>query len=159
MSSPTPGNNATVKDGKVAPPTPLPPSVHEIPKGMDLINHVAKCLDMGCDPLDIQKQLRTFGFPEENAEKMVTDTIDWMRKNPYAGKATLAGPSRSVGFNGHMIVGIIACIIGIGVTGFSFLAAGSSSGSGRYIVAWGAILFGIVEILRGFGSAKQPDER
>ena len=125
---------------------------------MDLINHVAKCLDMGCDPLAIRKQLRDFGFPEANADKIVTDTIDWMRKNPYAGKPATAHPTSSGGFNGHMIVGIIACIIGIGITGVSYFAASNIGGNGRYVVAWGAILFGIVEILRGFGSSKQSDE-
>ena len=53
-----------------------------------------------------------------------------------------------------MIVGIILVIIGVGVTAVSYMAAGSTTGNGRYVVAWGAIIVGIAEILRGFGPSK-----
>jgi len=85
----------------------------------------------------------------------VADTAEWMRKNPHAGKSLPDGTATPVAYNGHMTVGIIALVIGVGVTAVSCVAA---SGGGTYIVAWGAILFGIVEILRGFGPPKRPDE-
>jgi hypothetical protein len=120
---------------------------------MDLINHVAECLRLGCDRAEIRARLMGFGFSEANAEKLLNDTAAWMEKNPNArhhpGPATGAGQ-----FNGHMLVGILILLIGIGITAATFFAASTGGGGGRYIIAWGAMLFGVIEILRGFGPSK-----
>jgi hypothetical protein len=133
-------------DAKAA--APALPRFEGEPRGMDLINYVAQCLRMGCDPSAIRKWLVEMGFSEANADKYIADTQTWMSKNPNAGGT--AGPPQ---FNGHMIVGVVALAIGIGVTAVTYLVA-SGPGGGKYILAWGAMLFGVVEILRGFGPPK-----
>ena len=135
---------------------PTPPAVDEIPKGMDLINHVARCLAIGCDPLDVRNQLMTFGFTEAAAEKYVADTVEWMRRNPNAGKSTTAA-SESVGVNLNMVIGAVVCVIGIGVTAFSYATA-SGRGGGIYIIAWGAILFGAIQFILGFIQSVGPNQ-
>ena len=51
----------------------------------------------------------------------------------------------------NLIVGGIFCVIGTVVTVASYAAASGSSEGGSYVVAWGAILFGGIQALRGVG--------
>jgi hypothetical protein len=50
--------------------------------------------------------------------------------------------------NGSVMLGLVLVAIGLGVTFFSYAAA-SSAGGGTYTVAWGAILVGVIRIVRG----------
>ena len=47
-----------------------------------------------------------------------------------------------------MMIGAVICFIGIAVTTLTYQAA-ASSGGGRFMIAWGAILFGGAQFLRG----------
>lgn len=47
-----------------------------------------------------------------------------------------------------LLVGGVVCVIGVVVTVVTFSAA-SGPGGGRYVVAWGAILFGGIQFLKG----------
>jgi hypothetical protein len=49
----------------------------------------------------------------------------------------------------EMLVGAIWCIGGIVVTVMSYNAAASSPGGGRYVVAYGAIIYGALQFFRG----------
>jgi len=49
----------------------------------------------------------------------------------------------------QMIIGALWCIGGIAVTAATYSAA-SGPGGGSYVVAWGAILFGGLQFVRGF---------
>jgi hypothetical protein len=53
----------------------------------------------------------------------------------------------------NMWIGGAICIVGIVVTSISYSAA-SSEGGGRYIVAWGAILFGAIRFVRGLADSR-----
>ena len=56
-------------------------------------------------------------------------------------------------------IGILVCIIGIVVTALTYGVASSGRGGGHYIIAWGAVLFGAIQALRGlFRCAQQPSE-
>lgn len=46
----------------------------------------------------------------------------------------------------NIVVGGLWCVGGIVVTALTYSA---SSGGGRYVVAWGAILFGGIQLIRG----------
>jgi len=46
----------------------------------------------------------------------------------------------------NMAIGAIACLIGIAVTAGTYSAASSG---GHYVVAWGAIVFGGFQFLKG----------
>jgi hypothetical protein len=49
----------------------------------------------------------------------------------------------------NMGIGGAICAIGLAVTIVTYSAAASAPGGGRYLVAWGAILFGGLQFLRG----------
>jgi hypothetical protein len=140
MSKPAPSGESATKSA----PAPMPPPVAEIPNGMDLINHVVRCLDMGCDPLDVRKQLMVFGFSEAKAERMIAETIEWMRTNPNAGKPVKASPLYWAVSNSAILVGIISCVIGLIALA---MAATSDFDSRQYGFAGAAITFGIFAIL------------
>jgi hypothetical protein len=58
----------------------------------------------------------------------------------------------------NMAIGAIVCVVGIVITAATYSAA--SSGGGHYVVAWGAIIFGAVQFLKGlFQLATGPGER
>jgi hypothetical protein len=48
-----------------------------------------------------------------------------------------------------MAIGALVCVIGILVTAVTYGAASSGSGGGHYVVAWGAIVFGGFQFLKG----------
>ena len=47
---------------------------------------------------------------------------------------------------GQMLIGGAICVVGLGVT---VVTAAGASGGGRYVVAWGAILVGAIQLIRG----------
>src|SRR5262245_58110945 len=49
----------------------------------------------------------------------------------------------------NMTVGGLWCVGGLVVTGITYGVASSGSGGGSYVVAWGAIIFGGIQFLRG----------
>jgi hypothetical protein len=53
--------------------------------------------------------------------------------------------------------GIIWCAVGAGVTLFSILAAINSPYGGHYVIAHGAIIFGLAQYFRGRAAAKGTD--
>ncbi len=48
----------------------------------------------------------------------------------------------------NIVVGGLWCFGGIAVTAVTY--ANASSGGGRYVMAWGAIIFGAIQMIRGF---------
>lgn len=56
----------------------------------------------------------------------------------------------------NIIAGLVWMIVGISVTVFTYNKA---SGGGKYIIAWGAILFGFIQFMKGlFGRATPSEE-
>jgi hypothetical protein len=51
-----------------------------------------------------------------------------------------------------MAIGALFCIGGIIVTAATYNAAASNPGGGRYVVAWGAVIFGGLQFFRGLMS-------
>jgi hypothetical protein len=81
-------------------------------------------------------QLVERGLSEEQAN-IVVKNLKQARSKAY----TQAGMR-------DMAIGAVICIIGIVVT-VGTLSAARSNGGGSYVVAWGAILFGAAQFLRG----------
>jgi hypothetical protein len=158
------------EEDKIAPPTPtkpMPPPVDEVPKGMDLVNYVAQCLGADCDPLDVRKQLMAFGFSEPNAEKYIADTIEWMRKNPYAGKPMSAVATNFHRFTEDFVFGIVLCVVGIGMLAFFLIGMFRGHVIHLGVAGFGSIILlaGIADIARAFwrlrvlGSFKPANDR
>jgi len=50
----------------------------------------------------------------------------------------------------NMLLGGLWCLLGIIVTGVTYLGASSSPKGGVVVIAWGAIAFGAIQFFRGF---------
>jgi len=51
----------------------------------------------------------------------------------------------------NMVIGGLICVVGLVITIATYSAA--SEGGGRYVVAWGAIIFGAVRFFRGLSQS------
>lgn len=69
-------------------------------------------------------------------------------QRPLVGEMSPVQAVREAGKK-KMAYGALWCIGGIGVTTATYGAAASSSNGGTYIVAWGAILYGVIQFGRG----------
>jgi hypothetical protein len=64
-------------------------------------------------------------------------------------QAPVAYDDDSTGGGRDMVVGAIWCIGGILVTALTYGAAATNPGGGQYVIAYGAIIFGAIQFLRG----------
>jgi hypothetical protein len=51
----------------------------------------------------------------------------------------------------NVISGTAVCVLGLLVTAVTYVVAASSPGGGPYVIAWGVVLVGVVQLLRGLG--------
>jgi hypothetical protein len=91
-------------------------------------------LDGGMSPTEVERRLVADGMDSELAHVMVEDIVRQRREARW-----LAGRRDA-------IVGSVILAIGVIVTIGSYSAA---EGGGTYLLAWGAILFGAIGLLRG----------
>jgi SOS response regulatory protein OraA/RecX len=98
---------------------------------------VAEEMQSGASPQKLQSMLAEKGLDQDSASAVVADVS---RNRAEARRA--AGKR-------NMTHGALWCIGGIVVTGVTYIVA-ASSGGGTYFIAWGAIVFGALQFLRGF---------
>jgi hypothetical protein len=96
----------------------------------------AKQMANGVRSADIEGMLVEQGLGAGAAHKMVSN----MQQDRLA-------PLKKAGQK-NMLYGALWCVGGIVVTALTYGAA-AGAGRGRYIVAWGAILFGGIQFVRG----------
>jgi len=92
--------------------------------------YAAGLMKKGASPSEVKSKLIAKGLDSASASIVV--------KNLSAARSRVATK--------NMLYGALWCIGGIIVTAITFSAA---SGGGRYVIAWGAILFGGIQFLRG----------
>jgi hypothetical protein len=90
----------------------------------------------GVAPAVIEKNLTERGLDAEAAAIVVSNLMQ-----AKANALKQAGRK-------NMLYGALWCIGGIVVTALSFQAA-ANAGGGKYVLAWGAILFGGIQFFRG----------
>jgi len=110
----------------------VPPSREEVVKAVYTL--AAEQMKNGASSDQIQSMLVEKGLDQGSAATIVT-SLSRMRKKAIRE----AGRKK-------MLYGALWCIGGIIVTVITYSAA---SGGGRYIVAWGAIIFGAIQFFRG----------
>lgn len=118
----------------------------------NLAEAVAQDLAKGSRKEKIVKNLAKKGFPESEAMQFVGTIEREMEqyKNSPAGRQEMAKK-----YARHMLFGFLWAAGGTIVTVATYNAA---SGGGTYVIAWGAILFGIIDFFRGlFGWLKYRD--
>ena len=113
------------------PPPPTPEQVVEAVYGF-----AAERMLEGTDPSEIQSSLTRGGLDAEAAATVVGNLKQIKAKaHKEAGRK-------------NMLYGALWCIAGIGLTALTYRMA-SAAGGGKFLVAWGAILFGGIQFVRG----------
>jgi hypothetical protein len=132
------------------PPDPSPEEQARAAHGYSpeqLYGYAAQLLGGGAQPDAVRQKLLELGLDEKTASTVVHDLL----AAPGTVPADIVRPpsggdwSREVGRR-RMAVGALVFFIGLIVTVATFAAA---AGGGTYIVAWGAMLYGVIEFLRG----------
>ncbi len=113
------------------PAAPTPEQVAE-----DASDHAAEPMLLGAARTEILEKLTERGLDADSASNLV-DRL----------KQTQA-QARKLAVKNHMFYGALWCIGGIAVTMYTYQVA-SNAGGGPYIIAWGAILYGGFQFLRG----------
>jgi DNA-directed RNA polymerase subunit RPC12/RpoP len=143
---PAPASSSTPRGARIS---------EEEARVRDLVEAVKKDLADGKSKEEIVKELVKKKWPEESAvqfvnavEKGVTQFGEWTDERQELAKH----------YSRHMLYGVLWMVGGIVVTAATYSAASSSAGGGTYIVAWGAILFGFIDFMRGlFGWLKYSE--
>jgi len=96
-------------------------------------------INQGKSKGQIETELKSTGLGQETVSSVVNRVIQ-LRKQAHrdvAGK--------------NMLFGALWCIGGTLFTMASYQMASEHSGGGTYFIAWGAILFGGIQFLKGLG--------
>jgi len=121
-----------------------------------LAQYVAQNLAEGKDKGGITKGLVKLGWPKETAAQFVDNIEEELKRRAEEYKRTPEGrQAMAAQYKRHMLYGILWAAGGTAVTIATYEAA---SEGGWFIVAWGAIIFGIIDFFRGlFGWLKYRD--
>jgi len=99
--------------------------------------YVAQRMQQGASDYTIQKELVNQGLSQDNARSIIRK-LNEIRRQQIAKHAMQ-----------QIAIGVVICIIGIVVSVATYNNA-VSAGGGRYVVAWGAVVFGAWRALKGF---------
>lgn len=97
----------------------------------------AQQMRSGVKPAEIERQLAEKGLDADSAKVVVENLIKAKGRAEYDSSIK------------NMIYGALWCIGGWAVTAATYSAAANANGGGKYVVAWGAILFGGIQFLGG----------
>lgn len=95
----------------------------------------------GKSPSEVERLLVEQGLDAQSASTVVSNLVQ-ARSQAY----------RSAGTR-NMLIGALFCVGGILVTVISYNAAANNAGGGRYVVAWGAVIFGAIQFFRGLAQS------
>jgi hypothetical protein len=103
-----------------------------------IYRHVAERMQNGATAAEVEKELLDMGLEAETAATIVANIKQAITKVKVdAGRK-------------NMLYGALWCIGGLIVTVISYQAA---EGGGKYVLAWGAILFGAIQFFRGLAQS------
>jgi|SRR5208282_2547168 len=101
----------------------------------DIFSYAARLLNGGASRSQIEVALSERGLAASSSA-IVLDNLFRVKALKAAGL-------------GDIITGGLWCLAGILITALTYAAASSESGGGTYFVAWGAVVFGGYQALRG----------
>ncbi len=110
----------------------------------EMVAGVIKELSAGKQPARIIKEMEKQGWTKDMAAALVAQaqqTIKTYQESPEGRKVMAARYKRT------MLAGVLWAVGGIVVTAVTYDMA--SRGGGTYVVAWGAVIFGIYDFVRG----------
>ncbi len=110
----------------------------------NLTKAVAQDLSNGTQPRTIVEMLIKQGWQPGNAQQYVANVQASLTRYRASNvhRSQLANQ-----YARHMIFGLLWAVGGTVITVATYSAA--SNGGGRYVIAWGAIVFGIIDFFRG----------
>ena len=109
----------------------------EVPTVKGVYEHAASLVQKGKTKGQIREDLKSRGLNDEGAS-VVADSIFELRTQALKESGQL-----------NMLYGALLCIGGIVVAALIYQIAASSSGSGHYAIACGAIVVGAIQFFRG----------
>jgi len=101
----------------------------------------ANLMRQGESNYQIEKKLVEQGLAQDVARAIVRNLSD--ERNRQMSQAHRDAALK------NMAIGGVVCVIGLIITIGSYSAASSSATGGSYVVAWGAVLFGGFQFLKG----------
>ncbi len=109
---------------------------------------VARDIAAGKPKEIIIQDLMALDWPEESARQLVDNVEQEVNRHNDEDYDDIVTSTFAKQGKRRMLTGALWAIGGTVVTLFTYGAA--SNGGGSYVVAWGAILFGIIDFIRGF---------
>jgi len=100
-----------------------------------IYRYTARQLNAGVSSPQVVQELIAGGLTEEDAAMIVRETRQSRRK------------AKQEEGRKNMLYGALWCLGGLAVTVFSYQSA--NSGGGKYVVAWGAVIFGAFQFFQG----------
>src|SRR5262245_27258186 len=117
-------------------------SKQDVEKAVEAIyTYAGALLRQGKSPSEVEDALVDKGIERKTAS-IVVDKLTVAQTNVKKEEGTK-----------NMMIGGLICLVGIIITAATYSAASSGSGGGKYVVAWGAIVFGAIRFFRGLGQA------
>jgi hypothetical protein len=141
-------------------PDPAPervPAGQDVPKGRALFFYVLDHLKEGEEHEEIEHTLIRYGYSVDEAARIVADVADRRRHFLRAQTSTRRSGAPEYPGRTNMIVGGIICVVGVVITAVAFALASQNGRGGGYIVAWGAIIFGGIQFIRGLLQSQETD--
>jgi hypothetical protein len=135
----------------IAPGTPGPTAAPQPAINDEAYAYALECLLKGSKPRDVRRRLLDAGYTGSQADRILNTAMQY-QKNSEARERMTPGSGGNTGQR-NMLIGGIICVIGIVVT-LGTMAA--SAGGGSYVVAWGAIVFGGLQFVRGWMQTNHP---
>ncbi|ADB18859.1 hypothetical protein Psta_4211 [Pirellula staleyi DSM 6068] len=115
-------------------PAPAEPVAKPLSTPEEVYGFAGELLAAGADQTTIYQTLLSRGVDSAQAGQVASEMME----------AKLEA-IRSQGWR-DAIWGAVWCFGGLAVTAFSYMAA---QGGGRYVLAWGAVIFGGIQMMRG----------
>ncbi len=123
----------------------------DVEKAVDAIyKYAAALLREGKSRSEVEDALVAKGI-ERSTASVVVDKI--LSSRAEASPSVSLAAARSEEGSRNMMIGGLICVVGIIITVVSYSSASSGSGGGRYVVAWGAILWGGIRFFRGLSQS------
>jgi hypothetical protein len=124
--------------------THLPAEPKKSMAGHQATAHAIKLLSQGYSASDVHATLLEEGVNEIEANRVVESL-----KGEFKGRGKSSGGGEGGGAGAglmNMVIGAIICLIGIGITVGTYVAA---EPGGVYMLAYGPIIFGGIQFFRG----------
>ncbi len=106
----------------------------------------------GTKPREVRKSLVESGHTAQQANTIVQTALQF-KKDDEARERAMPDSGGNSGMR-NMAIGGIICVVGIVITIGTFSAA-TQAGGGTYTIAWGAIVFGFIQFMRGLMQTNQ----